>query len=401
MPNTSQFRFKSRFPIFFFFFLILVSGTLLGLSTHGFIIDFRQLGFSFVSTFLRGTHGIYSGIAGLVTDIHQNTVLRQEKAQLEEQLADYIYLQQTNSVLRNENDKLKTQIGYMQSLNYVYYPAVIIARDMDVLYTSFTINKGNADGIKKNMPVIAIQDGREGLVGKVIEVSKRSSKIMPIYDYRCNISARIVPTGDIGLLNGMGAFDIPLSLKYVQNTVINEIKVGDMINTSGENENYIRNVPVGRISKISMLDYDSSLSIEVVPVVNFSRLESVFAVDIKESEAVANRFFFDNFGNDNFGNFDAGAGAIGNTGYDAYTDGAGAEAGRGVVGGAQGGVALPARTPAVTPAPQANRAGSVQGYTAQNAAPLQSAPPNTETATPQAVPPAFSAGQGDGQEDDH
>ena len=56
---------------------------------------------------------------------------------------------------------------------------------------------------------------------------------------------------------------------------------GDIVVTSGENGNYVKDVPIGRISKIKILDYDSSLSIELEPVIDFLRLENVLVVDQK------------------------------------------------------------------------------------------------------------------------
>ena len=54
---------------------------------------------------------------------------------------------------------------------------------------------------------------------------------------------------------------------------------GDIVVTSGENGNYMRDVPVGTISKIESLEYDSSLDIELKPILDFSKLETVLIVD--------------------------------------------------------------------------------------------------------------------------
>ena len=39
-------------------------------------------------------------------------------------------------------------------------------------------------------------------------------------------------------------------------------------------------IPIGSISEIKVLDYDSSLSIKVVPVMDFSRIEMVIVSDL-------------------------------------------------------------------------------------------------------------------------
>jgi rod shape-determining protein MreC len=162
---------------------------------------------------------------------------------------------------------------------------MIIARDPDTNYSSITINKGSAQGIKKDMPVIAIQNGRVGLVGKIMSVGRNTSMVMSIYDSKCHVSARIgtADTRDIGLVSGMGSEDTPLLMRYIKKRVYDEknLQYGDPVVTSGENGNYPRNVLIGRISKAVPHGYDSSLDIELTPVIEFSRLESVLVVDVK------------------------------------------------------------------------------------------------------------------------
>lgn len=74
---------------------------------------------------------------------------------------------------------------------------------------------------------------------------------------------------------------------YIRKSAFSDLHEGDVVVTSGENGNYISNVPVGRISKIKVVDYDNSLDIELEPIVDFPRLENVLVVDQTElNEAV-------------------------------------------------------------------------------------------------------------------
>lgn len=57
------------------------------------------------------------------------------------------------------------------------------------------------------------------------------------------------------------------------------MQYGDIVVTSGENGNYIKEIPIGTISAVSVVDYDTSLIISVVPIVDFSRLEEVIVID--------------------------------------------------------------------------------------------------------------------------
>ncbi|MCQ2595493.1 MAG: rod shape-determining protein MreC [Treponemataceae bacterium] len=271
-----------RFPIILMLILSVISGVVLGLSTGGFIVDFNELGFSVFSTAQRSVNSVSTSVGGVFTAVKQLATLKEEHAALTEKLKDYEYLQRNNAEIRKENERLREQLGLSDSLNKKNYPAFIIGRDPNANYSAITINKGSKAGIKKNMPVIALQRGNVGLVGKVVEVGLYTSLVMPIYDYQCNVSARIQNTRDLGLVSGNGSETQNLSLKYIKKRVLDELQFGDIIVTSGENGNYERDIPIGSISKISVLDYDSSLEIEVTPIIDFSRLESVLVMDKEE-----------------------------------------------------------------------------------------------------------------------
>ncbi len=263
-------------------FLVLLSGVLLALNSSGFVVDFHKLGFTVLSSVQKGVTAVTSGVGKTFNAVHELSRLRDENRELTERLKNYQYLQRSNSEITKENNRLKEQLGFSTSLKEKNYPAQIIGREPDSLYSSFTINKGSKHGIKKNMPVLAVQEGIVGLIGKVITVGSGTSLVMPIYDSKCYISARIQNTRDVGLINGLGSADSPLTMRYIKKRVLGELSIGDMIVTSGENGNYIQDIPIGTISKITVVDYDSSLDIEVAPVIDFARIETVVVTDLKE-----------------------------------------------------------------------------------------------------------------------
>ena len=71
-------------------------------------------------------------------------------------------------------------------------------------------------------------------------------------------------------------------MKYIRKRVLDELHYGDVVVTSGENSNYMRDLPLGPISKITIVEYNSSLDIELTPVIDFSRLENVVVVNMRE-----------------------------------------------------------------------------------------------------------------------
>ena len=279
--------------------MILTSGIMLSFSAGGFLVDFGKIGFSIMSTMQKGVSFLSDGVSNAFTSIKDMTQMKKEYQALKERLKDYEYLQRSNTEIRRENDRLREQLDFSKDLSYKNIPAQIIGHDPDSLYSGITINKGARNGIRKGMPVIAIQNGNIGVVGKIVTVGMGTSLIIPIYDSQFNNSTRVQTSRDLGITKGAGFSDLPLSMGYIRKSSFSDLHEGDVVVTSGENGNYISNVPVGRISKIKVVDYDNSLDIELEPIVDFPRLENVLVVDQTElNEAVATPVGVKEEGND-------------------------------------------------------------------------------------------------------
>ena len=282
MQKKNRFNFQLRFPEFFLIGLILLSGVSLAFNSGGFVISIKKIGFSIFSTVEKGIHFVIDGTVNTVNSVKELSQLKKDYNELIVKLENYEQMQRANADIRKENERLREQLDFSLSMDEKNIPAQIISRDLDSAYSYLTIDKGTINGIKKNMPVVAIQHGNRGLVGKVVQVGTFTSQIMPIYNIDNIVSARIQNTRDLGLVNGLGSQDKPLNMQYIRKRVLDDLHYGDIIVTSGENDNYMRDIPIGSISKITVLDYNSQLNIELIPVIDFARLETVIVVNQKE-----------------------------------------------------------------------------------------------------------------------
>ena len=260
--------------------LILLSGISLAFSAGGFVVNFKTVGFSLLSELQKGVFKVADTVTGTFTALHDMANLQEQYDALAEKVKDYEYLQRSNAEIRKENERLREQLGFARSVQYRNVAAQIIGRGSDNMYSGITIDKGARSGIKKGMPVIAIQDGNIGVVGKVVTVGMDTGIVMPLYDTNCNISARIQNTRDLGLASGNGSENVPLSFNYIRKRLYNDIHYGDVVVTSGENGNFMRDIPLGTIVRKDTVDYDSSLVIELKSIIDFSRLETVLIVDL-------------------------------------------------------------------------------------------------------------------------
>lgn len=282
MSTKDKTHFRFKFSDFLFVALILISSLALAFNSGGFVINLKQVGFSIISSAEKGAHFVASGIVNTVNSVGELRKLKKEYNELALKLENYEQMRRSNADITKENERLKEQLGFSISMDEKNVPAQIISRDLDNAFSYLTINKGSVNGIKKNMPVVAFQNGNQGFVGKVIQVGAFTSQIMPVYNVKNIISVRIQNTRDLGLVSGLGSQNQPLLLQHIRKRVMNELSYGDVVVTSGENDNYMRDIPVGTITKITALDYNSSLNIELTPIIDFARLENVIVVNQRE-----------------------------------------------------------------------------------------------------------------------
>lgn len=275
--------FSFSFAEFIFLILLFLSGLALAFSGGGFIVNFQRVGFSVVTSLQKAVYSVCDGVTGVFTAVAELKSLKAENQELKEKLKNYEFLQRNNTEIRKENERLREQLQFATHIEQKNFPAQIIGRNPDNIYSGITINKGSRSGIKKGMSVIAVQNGTTGLVGKIVTVGLETSLVMPVYDSKCVVSSRIQNTRDIGLVNGSGNANSPLQMKYIKKRVLPELNFGDIVVTSGETDNYIADIPVGTITNIMVVEYDSSLNIEITPVVDFARLETVIVTDLKET----------------------------------------------------------------------------------------------------------------------
>jgi len=275
-------KFRSSFDISLFAILLFFSSILLWTSTGEFVLNFRNVGFSLLSGLERAVFSVHSFFKGTVTSIAELSSLKEKYAELKEKLNKYEILESSTKDIQRENNELRQLLGFSRRVKTKNIVSEIIGLDPNNLYYGILINKGLQHGVKKNMPVIAFQRGSMALVGKIMNVSSHSSIVLPLYDDRCYIAAKMADSRHRGIVGGQGSFSMPLVMRYVKKRVKDEIKVGELVTTSGMDDASLfpKNIPIGYISKIISHDYQTSLELFLEPCINFSTLEYVFVLDI-------------------------------------------------------------------------------------------------------------------------
>ena len=192
-----------------------------------------------------------------------------------------------NEALRIENDALKLTISQLQSRaaeadrlagllsfkqSHEKVPMVgarVIAASAGTASRTVEIDRGERDGIKRNMAVIT----PDGAVGKVIEVYRDTAQVLLLTDKEGGAGAMLVNTRTQGVVGGTG--DPMMQMKFVANE--QDVAVGEKIVTSGMDKIFPRDIPIGTVieAKPGQAPFKK---IRVQPAAKLDQLETVIVL---------------------------------------------------------------------------------------------------------------------------
>lgn len=168
------------------------------------------------------------------------------------------------------NTRLRKLLHFKEKFKTPMMPAEVIAYDPSMWFKTVLIDKGSKDGVAKNMAVVT----SGGIVGRIMEVSRSTSKLLLITDHRSAVDAIVQRTRAKGIL--VGKVDDRCLLKYVFRA--DDVKVRDRIISSGLGGIFPKGLPLGHISRVSKNVCGMFQNVEVAPSVAFTKLEEVFIV---------------------------------------------------------------------------------------------------------------------------
>lgn len=127
------------------------------------------------------------------------------------------------------------------------------------------IDKGQNDGLFKAQNVIGVK----GLIGQIIELNMMSSKIILINDINHNVPGNISRTGEKVIVAGSNG-DNDLMIQFAP--IDTDIKVGDIITTSGVAGRFKSNIPIGKVVSITK---DPEKKFSAIDVKSFENLDNL------------------------------------------------------------------------------------------------------------------------------
>jgi rod shape-determining protein MreC len=175
-----------------------------------------------------------------------------------------------------EAKRLRSLLSLQDDFDYEFIAARVIGREQTALARTISINKGSSEGVNVGMPVMA----RPGLIGRVINSSWHTAKVLLLIDESSNIDALVERTRTQGIVRGAGSRGC--SVKYISKT--QDVKEGDAVVSSGIGGMFPKGLLIGYVNHVDRQDAGLFLKIDVAPVIDFSKLEEVLVLGMTEGE---------------------------------------------------------------------------------------------------------------------
>ena len=211
---------------------------------------------------IEGVEGGWEGYFALQQVRQENERLRQELEQLR------VRLQEERAVAQQSRG-LQQLLELRQRTELSTTGATVIAGAAAPDFRTVTVDKGTTDGLRPDQAVIS----PSGVVGRIIMPSARASKVQLLIDRNASAGALVERSRAQGVVLGNGGDR--LRMEYVSSAA--DVKVGDLVVTSGIEGIYPKGFVIGQIESIER-GAGMFSSIVIAPSVDYSSLENVLVV---------------------------------------------------------------------------------------------------------------------------
>lgn len=238
------------------------------------VVTLPQKGYIYAKSWLTKDTNFFNQVKELE---EENKKLKEENEELNAKLINY-------EVILSENTILKEHVNLTTSYpDYKVVVADIISESASNWEEVYVINRGERDGLKPDMAVVA----ENGLVGYVESVTTSTAKVISILDPGNTVSSRTTRTRDSLVCKGNSTLSSENKIRLTKIPTDLTLVEGDKIETSGLGGRYPKGIPIGQITKFIVKKNPIENEAVVKAYVDFNKLETV-AIIIEEFKSNEN-----------------------------------------------------------------------------------------------------------------
>ncbi len=224
-----------------------------------------QVALQTVTGWIQGIQESYITLEGYKAEIER---LRERVTKLESERDRLLEAEATNR-------RLQQLLDFRAQFPAGGISASIIAASASKWFKSCLLDKGSADGIRKNMAVVTAS----GVLGRVIELAPRTAKVLLITDPNSAVDVVVQRTRGRGIVSG--SLENGPILKYVKHS--EDVQIGDRLITSGLDGIFPKGMMVATVIAVRKQTLGLFQRINVRPAVTVERTEQVLVVTAQEA----------------------------------------------------------------------------------------------------------------------
>ncbi|MBF0357900.1 MAG: rod shape-determining protein MreC [Magnetococcales bacterium] len=187
--------------------------------------------------------------------------------------------------LKQENERLHKLLKIPFDPDYHRMSARVVGDSSSAFARSLIINAGKAEGVFVNAIVVV----PEGVLGRVVMVGPHTSLVITLLDLNSRVPVLVQRSRVRGIAAGFNSRK--LHMEFVSHEA--DVKVDDLIVTSGTGEGFPKGLVVGRVEKVGSGSSGLFKKLVVKPAVDFDHIENVAIFMVPSRYSVDKSFDWD------------------------------------------------------------------------------------------------------------
>lgn len=253
--------------------VILLTVSILLLTAHlsNFVRGLKNFAYYIVAPTPQSANRVIHSGNNLFQTFKEVVSIHQDNIALRTSLEKYTYLDTEFRQMKEENQRLRSLVGFPLPPEHSSVIARVITREPGSWFQHIIVDKGYAEGIYLDAAVLAWANDKPAVLGRVAEVREHSAKVVLITNVLSAMPVQLRVTGEDGLLEGSNSHRMRLSY------LIPETKaaIGDEVVTSPLSTVFPPGIVIGQVSDMVAAAQEAFRTAVVKPAVDFSSLREV------------------------------------------------------------------------------------------------------------------------------
>ncbi len=210
-------------------------------------------------------------------------------------ITSYFSLKEENSILIDENTRLRKQIESYKNIvsvqkidttsifsKYYFASAKVINNSFSKTKNKLTIDKGSKDSLQLDMGVIT----SKGIVGIIDNVSRKYATTQSILNTNSQINAKLKKSKHFGSL--IWNTDDPNIVQLIDIPRLAPVNVGDTIVTGGRSTIFPEGILIGTVLDFALTEDKNSKNLNIQLFNDMTNLEHVYIIKNLDTHEIIN-----------------------------------------------------------------------------------------------------------------